>query len=322
MEVISNRRSRAMPSVIVNRNRNKLHKITRILSLAADSFDLETLLNILEASPALFKIMEVCPEILQIYKFRFDFVSRLGVNVSTMNLTEVHSSCKHVVKNITESIAKLYNRSGNETDGCKTKYFLEFLGLLSKIGPKTSQIIDLLMLEDQMSHWRRKRYPADKSKTMLTENPVFFLALAVHIKYQGYDDDSILKKRFCRMFSSIKEHRNVNEDNSGNLDNHINTDLEDQYFEIAYSSWGELAGAQGNPYQYRSRDIRHYERFPLTDILKELELSDDQDLESNRFLNRLMFHTNTMTTMVSLRDPLLRAYTIKSVVDELASNAG
>ena len=133
---------------------------------------------------------------------------------------------------------------------------------------------------------------------------------------------SILKKRFCRMFSSIKEHRNVNEDNSGNLDNHINTDLEDQYFEIAYSSWGELAGAQGNPYQYRSRDIRHYERFPLTDILKELELSDDQDLESNRFLNRLMFHTNTMTTMVSLRDPLLRAYTIKSVVDELASNAG
>ena len=314
-----------MPSsrVTTNCTYERLHLITRVLFLTADSLDLETLLNVLEVSPILFKILNESPEFLQIYKFRFNFVDNLGIDLTSVTLVEVHTSCKKVVKTIIESIAKLYNRNGNEMDGCKTKFFLDFLGLLSKIGSKTSQIIDLLMLEDQMSHWRRERYPADKSKTMLTENPIFFLALLLHIKYHDYDDDAILKKRFYERLSKIREYRpDAEEIDIDIISSNVNTDLEEQYFEIAYSSWGELAGAEGNPYLYRSRDVRHYERFSMTDILKELEIPDSENTESDRFLSRLAFHTNTMTTMVSLRDPLLRAYTVRNIVDELAANAG
>lgn len=299
-----------MSSTLINADYERLHLITKILSLTADSLDLETLLNVLEASSALFKILNRCPEILQIYKFRFNFVDTLGIDVMPMNLAEVHLSCKKVVKNITESIANLYNRSGNEMGGCKTKSFLEFLEMLTKVGSKTHQMIDLLMLEDQMSQWRRERYPADRNKTMLTENPILFLALALHIKYHNYSDESILKRRFYKAVSKIKEHQSYKEIDEI-TSTHVNTDLEELYFEIAYSSWGELAGAQGNPYQYRSRDVRHYERFPMTDILTELEMSNSQEVESNRFLSRLTFHTNIMTTMVSLRDPLLRAFTYR-----------
>ena len=311
-----------MPSDVTMREHDRVQFITRIVFLIADSLDLETLLYVLECSSALFKIFSESPEILQIYKFRFDFVGNLGVDLLPMKLAEVHTSCKKVVSDITVSISNLYNRSGIEMDGCKTKYFLDFLGFLSKIGSKTYQMIDLLMLEDHMSLWRRERYPADKCKTMLTENPIHFLALAIHLKHHdGYDDNSILKRRFHEVILKVKGRSNNTTDSDDTAKN-INTDLEDQYFEIAYSSWGELAGAQGNPYQYRSRDIRHYERFPITDILAELDASDPSDINSNRFLNRLAFHTNTMNTMVSLRDPLLRAYTVESIVDELATNAG
>ena len=313
-----------LSSKVSNNQIYRLHLVKNILYFVADSLDLETLLNLPQASSALFEILNQSPEILQIYKFRFNFVENLDINLVPMNLSEVQTVCSEFVKNMIERIANLYNRNGNETDGCKTKYFIEFLEILSRLSPKIYQIVDILMLEDRLSQLRRREsYPSLRDKTMLYENPILFLALLIHIKSHDYDEDSILKQKFRSILFKISDQnqdiaRN-NSSNSINNGNNLNINLNEQFYEISYSSWGELSGMLGNPYQYRSRDIRHYERFSISDISREL---DTTNIESNRFVNCLYFHTNKMKTMVSLRDPLLRAYTIKDIVDELATNAG
>ena len=313
-----------LSSKVSNNQIYRLHLVKNILYFVADSLDLETLLNLLQASSALFEILNHSPEILQIYKFRFNFVENLDINLVPMNLSEVHTVCSEFVKNMIERIANLYNRNGNETDGCKTKYFIEILEILSRLSPKIYQIVDILMLEDRLSQLRRREsYPSLRDKTMLYENPILFLALLIHIKSHDYDEDSILKQKFRSILFKISDQNQdiarSNSSNSINNGNNLNINLNEQIYEISYSSRGELNGMLGNPYQYRSRDIRHYERFSISDISREL---DTTNIESNRFVNCLYFHTNKMKTMVSLRDPLLRAYTIKDIVDELATNAG
>jgi hypothetical protein len=164
-----------LSSKVSNNQIYRLHLVKNILYFVADSLDLETLLNLLQASSALFEILNQSPEILQIYKFRFNFVENLDINLVPMNLSEVHTVCSKFVKNMIERIANLYNRNGNETDGCKTKYFIDFLEILSRLSPKIYQIVDILMLEDQMSQLRRREsYPSLRDKTMLNENPILF----------------------------------------------------------------------------------------------------------------------------------------------------
>ena len=266
--------------------RTRLYLLARVLAICAEHLDLYSLNFLLDSSNSLRDLLCQTPEMVTIYRYRFRFLESVRSEKAGDMLS---------IRNESSLFLREFamRKSGLSSDkGCTVEYFLDFQDYLvssTGIGDYLGDIVDLII-------------PG------LLENPILFLLLVLYMKNRNGNILSEDKSSLCRQFQQFC----IQEDTISLID--------ELWFEVSYSTWGQLAGHEGNPYQYRSRDIRHYERFLFADILKQLEVGKG-NVRSCHFSERLRHHAETVQ-MSSLPPPQLRAYKVKDIVAELSTNAG